>query len=95
MVQCARGTVAHLAVAITELRDALREHMRTRDVATDIHYPILDCDQPGWHDSPSRTVGDLVASRRSVPRLVSLPCFPGMTDPEVERVCDALQSFAA
>lgn len=93
MIRCERGTVAHLAVGLTEKRDELRAHLRERGVVTDVHYPILDIDQPGWSNVPSRTIGDLKASRTSVPRLFSLPCFPSLMEAEVDAVCDALASF--
>jgi aminotransferase EvaB len=88
------GTVAHLAVVMTEERDALRHHLESHDVATEIHYPILDCNQTGWHDLKSR-VGPtgLATSEASVQRILSLPCFPSMTDEEVDIVRDALATF--
>lgn len=86
-VRPASGTVAHLAVALTSSRDAFREHMSRRGIATDIHYPILDCDQPGWAGSPAP---ELPVSRASNREIVTVPCFPFMTDTEVSRVADAI-----
>ena len=87
------GHVAHLAVALCERRDALRDHLARHGVATEIHYPTLDCDQPGWphlaqaHDT-------LPVSRKSVARLLTLPCFPTMTDNEIDQVCRALGAWS-
>src|SRR5690606_5245413 len=47
-VRSDKGSVAQLAVALCDHRTALREHLGKRGIATDIHYPVLDCDQPGW-----------------------------------------------
>ena len=81
------GTVAHLAVGICQERESFRRFMDDHGVATAIHYPILDCDQPGWKHLPQRIgpVG-LNVSRRSVMDVVSVPCFPFMTDDEVSYV---------
>lgn len=87
------GTVAHLAVCLCQDRDALRAHMGERNIDTAIHYPILDCDQPAWRSFSSRSKDALLVSRRSVPRLATLPCFPFMTEGEVEIVLSALEAW--
>jgi dTDP-4-amino-4,6-dideoxygalactose transaminase len=90
----ATGTVAHLAVALCPSRDSFRQHMRERGIATDIHYPILDCDQTGWAGLAQRTApGGIPMSRRSVGQIVTAPCFPFMTEPEVERVTEAIAAW--
>lgn len=88
------GTVAHLAVVQTDHRGQLRDYLKAHGIATDIHYPVLDCDQPGWGDRPKRIgPSGLDVSRVSVNRILTLPCFPTMTEEEVARVCDALSAF--
>jgi dTDP-4-amino-4,6-dideoxygalactose transaminase len=37
----------------------------------------------------------LDVSRRSVKRILSVPCFPEMNDDEIAQVCDALGSYFA
>jgi aminotransferase EvaB len=93
-VEGAPGAVAHLAVALTANRPAFRQFMRDKGIATDIHYPVLDCDQAGWSGHPMR-IGPtgLTASRIAVPNIVTLPCFPEMTENEVSQVCDALTEW--
>ncbi len=74
----------------------LREHLTARDIATDIHYPILDCHQAGWSALPQRCApGGVAVAEASVPCLLTIPCFPGMTDDEVDTVCKALSSWTA
>jgi dTDP-3-amino-2,3,6-trideoxy-4-keto-D-glucose/dTDP-3-amino-3,4,6-trideoxy-alpha-D-glucose/dTDP-2,6-dideoxy-D-kanosamine transaminase len=88
------GSVAHLAVALCQRRDDLRRHLSNRAIATDVHYPILDCDQTGWSGIDSRIgPGGLERSRRSVAQLITLPCFPHMSDGEVSRVVEALRAW--
>lgn len=87
--------VGHLAVVLSDQRDDFVAYMRRQNISVDIHYPILDCDQPGWIGLPMRTDQEngLAASRRSIGRIVSLPCFPLMTEAEVSRVCVALAKW--
>jgi aminotransferase EvaB len=98
-VTLVRGTnegVAHLAIVLCEDRDGLKQHLADRKIQSDIHYPILDCDQPGWQALPQRLVaGGLPVSRRSVGRILTLPCFPTMTEEEIDRVCAALSGWSA
>ena len=87
-------SVAHLAVTLCSERDRFRDYMSEKGIATDIHYPILDCDQEGWRGLPQRVApGGIPTSRNSVARIVTVPCFPTMTDGEVERVIDALRAW--
>jgi aminotransferase EvaB len=90
----AANTVAHLAVFLVENREAFRRHCLDRAILTDVHYPVLDCDQPGWSTLPKRIAPrGLRQSQESVQKIVTLPCFPLMTDNEVARICDALRSY--
>ncbi|QND65749.1 erythromycin biosynthesis sensory transduction protein eryC1 [Mesorhizobium loti] len=89
------GAVAHLAVALCDDRDAFRAFMKERGVDTDIHYPVLDCDQVGWADLPMKGSENLAVSRASVSRLCSVPCYPDMTSDEIEQVCLALREWEA
>ena len=87
-------TVAHLAVFLVENRDAFRKHCLDHAILTDVHYPILDCDQPGWSTLPKRIAPlGLRQSLESVQKIVTLPSFPSMTDHEVARICGVLRTY--
>ncbi len=93
-VESAAGSVMHLAVVLAEDRDALRGHLAARGIASDVHYPVLDCDQPAWRGLPHRVApGGLPVSRASVGRLLSLPCFIGMTEAEIAHVARSVAEF--
>lgn len=84
--------VGHLAILVapdSSARDAMRAALQTRGIGTDIHYPILDCDQEGWRGQ-GRAVGDLAISRDATRRILSVPCFPELTDDEIGEVAEAL-----
>ncbi len=83
--------VAHLYVIRSPKRDGLREHLRAQGVASEIHYPIPDYRQPVF--------GDLYASIRLpntellAQEILTLPCYPEMTDEDVQRVIDAVNAW--
>lgn len=83
--------VAHLYVAYCDRRDALRAHLESLGVQTDIHYPVPDHRQPchqGAYDHVHLPVTEKLATTA-----LTLPCFPELTDEEVERVIDACNRF--
>ena len=83
--------VGHLAVMVTEDRSADVARLTAAGVSTDIHYPISDHHQPGWEGMVSRS--DLPNTDWLVPRILTLPCFPAMSDDEVDQVTGALASL--
>jgi dTDP-3-amino-2,3,6-trideoxy-4-keto-D-glucose/dTDP-3-amino-3,4,6-trideoxy-alpha-D-glucose/dTDP-2,6-dideoxy-D-kanosamine transaminase len=79
-------TVAHHVVVLSDERDALAAALAARGVETAVHYPWLVTEMPGLGVAPASTPS--AAARRD--RMLSVPCFPEMTDAEVEAVCVAL-----
>jgi aminotransferase EvaB len=87
--------VAHLAVARTTRRDEFREFLRSRGIATDIHYPITDDSQPIWQlGGRAFESEDLSETHAAVTEIVSVPCFPELSDAEVDRVETSLADFS-
>jgi dTDP-4-amino-4,6-dideoxygalactose transaminase len=82
--------VAHLCVVEVEDRPAVREALRTAGITTDVHFPVPDHLQPVWG---GRDFGPLPRTERLAARVLSLPCFPEMTDDEVDRVARALEAL--
>ena len=91
MLGDSRYTVAHHAVLVAPERAALAEHLATHGIATAIHYPYLLGDMPGLEVEGDATPN--ASGWRD--RILSLPCFPEMTDDEVDRVVSALRSWDA
>ncbi len=83
------GFVAHLFVVEADDRDALRDSLSRRGVATDIHYPLADHLQPAWASSEPV---QLPATERACARVLSLPCYPGISDGQVQQVIDAVSA---
>lgn len=83
--------VGHLYVARTTARDELQSHLAQSGVQSDIHYPTPDHRQPcfgGRHESDALPVTETLCGT-----VITLPCFPEITDEEVQRVIDACNRF--
>lgn len=85
--------VAHLCVAMHPEREALRAQLLARGVQTAVHYPVQDQQQVALADVPWRA-GDLVATRAATESVLSLPCYPELTDQEIDHVAQVLGELA-
>lgn len=85
--------VAHLYVIRTPNRDSLRRHLAGLDVGTDVHYPIPDHRQAVLQADYSNV--RLPMTERLAEEVLTLPCFPEMTDDEVAHVIDAVNGWSA
>lgn len=82
---------AHLYVARIQNRDALREFLKSEGVSTDVHYPVPDHKQAAY--TQPRVAGSMAVTDSSCSQLVTLPCFPGMTDEAVDTVIAAVKKY--
>ncbi|MGH8105067.1 MAG: DegT/DnrJ/EryC1/StrS family aminotransferase [Arenimonas sp.] len=83
--------VAHLYVINSPRRDALRNHLAARGIGTDIHYPMPDYRQALFS---GRFAGISLPNTEALcSSCLTLPCFPELTDDEVQRVIDACNQF--
>jgi dTDP-4-amino-4,6-dideoxygalactose transaminase len=84
--------VAHLCVLRTKQRAAMQRELLAAGVKTDIHYPVPDHHQASWRDIfPSDL--SLPETEAAAEEVLSLPCFPEMTEEEVLRVANSLRRF--
>jgi dTDP-4-amino-4,6-dideoxygalactose transaminase len=83
--------VAHLYVVRCGNRDSLAAHLSRHGIATDVHYPIPDHRQP-MHGGRYASVS-LPATEALCDRVLTLPCFPEMTDAEAQRVIEACNAW--
>lgn len=70
------------------VRQALIDGLNRLGIATGIHYPVLDFDQPA-HLLPARPV--LPESEIAVKKVLSLPLFPNLTRGEQRTVVDSFK----
>lgn len=83
--------VAHLYVVRVDQRDQFRAHLKDANIATDVHYPIpdhLQKVQQGAKQGPSLTNTESASHS-----IVTLPCYPGLTAVEVQKVIAGVRSF--
>lgn len=80
------GFVAHLAVLVTEDRDAAADALAGHGIRTQVHYPVPDHLQG---PTPSPQPG-LAVTERLAGQVLSVPLFPELRDDEVARIEDAL-----
>ncbi len=84
---------AHLAVAVTDNRDSLIEHLDSKSIANDIHYPVPDHLQVARTRYTNAEVARLPITERLAKQVLSLPLFPHLHPNEIGRVCDAITTF--
>ena len=82
--------VGHLYVLRCARRSALQAHLSSRGIDSDVHYPQPDHLQPAWRAALPRS---LPATEAAAAEVLSLPCHPALTDEELARVIDAVNSF--
>ena len=83
--------VAHLYVVRSRLRDALQAHLAAQGIGSDVHYPVPDHRQPAFRDLYASLT--LPHTERASNEVLSLPCFPEMTDDEVTRVAEVCNAW--
>ena len=83
--------VGHLYVARTSERSALQVHLHHAGIQSEIHYPIPDHRQPCFGERFLAIA--LPVTEALCDNVITLPCFPEITDEEVQRVIDACNQF--
>jgi len=56
-----------------------------------VHYPIADHRQPAWSDEYADV--RLPVTEHAVTHVLTLPCFPELTEHEIERICEVLRAL--
>lgn len=93
--RCAAGRehVYHLYVVRHPQRDRLREELGRAGIATGLHYPVPVHLQPAY--SRLRLgPGSFPHAESWAAEGLSLPMFPGMSDEQIDHVCEALLASA-
>jgi dTDP-4-amino-4,6-dideoxygalactose transaminase len=75
---CGPECAAHLYVVRTPHRDRLAQALAAAGIGTDVHYPVPDHLQESAGSAPA----PLPETERCCREVLTLPCFPEMTDEE-------------
>jgi dTDP-4-amino-4,6-dideoxygalactose transaminase len=83
--------VAHLYILRCLRRDALREALARCGVMTDVHFPVPDYRQRSVCQVLDRS-WQLPVTEESCDTVVSLPCYPELSDQEIKHVIGAVRA---
>lgn len=83
--------VAHLYVVQTSLRDQLRAHLKALGILSDVHYPIPDHMQAIGHKAYEQV--SLPITESLAQSILTLPCYLGMSDDQINHVVEAVNSW--
>jgi dTDP-4-amino-4,6-dideoxygalactose transaminase len=81
----------HLAVFRSPERDKVRAALADQGVASAVHYPLAISQQPAYRHLAHAECPNAEAWAAEC---VTVPCFPEMTDLEVDQVCAALSAVS-
>ncbi len=84
--------VAHLYVIKTSARDNLKRYLTETGIPNDVHYPIPDYQQPCYAHLFPKT--NKPVTEQQCAKVLTLPCFPEMTDTEADMIINAINSWA-
>jgi dTDP-4-amino-4,6-dideoxygalactose transaminase len=83
--------VYHVYAILAEKRDRLQEYLSSRDVHTNIHYPIPVHLQKAYTDLGYKE-GDFPVAEDACRKLLSLPLYPEMTTAQVDEVAENIKA---
>jgi dTDP-4-amino-4,6-dideoxygalactose transaminase len=83
--------VYHLYVIRVKNRDALQKKLSDQGISAGLHYPVPLHQQKAYIHLKHRK-GDFPITDKVAEDILSLPMFPGLTEEQVRRIVDAIQS---
>jgi dTDP-3-amino-3,4,6-trideoxy-alpha-D-glucose transaminase len=84
--------VYHLFIVRTPDRDALREHLDARGIASAVHYPF-PIHRTEAYAELGMSEGSLPVAERLAEEILTLPLFPTMSDRDISRIVEAVRAF--
>lgn len=87
----AQEYVAHLYVIRAARRDSLKQHLAEAGIPSDIHYPVPDYAQASCRHQFAGI--DQPITSRACAEVLTLPCFPEMSDDEIDMVIERVNSW--
>lgn len=84
--------VAHLAVLKFKNRIQLADYFANLGISTAVHYPVLDTKQEAYLNKGQTF--NLEKSENFIKEILTIPCFPEMTENEIAQVCQAIARFS-
>ena len=82
----------HLFVLASGERDSFRSHLESKEVGSQIHYPV-PVHLTGAFGHLDLPAGSFPVAEKLCSEVVSIPLFPELTRPEMDQVVEAVASF--
>jgi dTDP-4-amino-4,6-dideoxygalactose transaminase len=76
-------------------RDDLKAFLQSRGIGSLIHYPVPVHLQPAYQSRLPLGPGGLDRTEKAAREVLSLPMYPQLTGPQLDRVCDTILQWAA
>lgn len=86
--------VYHLYVIQVDDRDGLQKYLQENGIASGLHYPVPLHLQKAYGELGYKA-GDFPIAETAADRILSLPMFPELTEPQITYVCDKIKDFVA
>jgi dTDP-4-amino-4,6-dideoxygalactose transaminase len=86
--------VFHLYVIQLEGRDGVLSGLSARGIGAGIHYPVPIHLQEAYRER-GFGAGSFPVTEKAAKRILSLPMYPEMTEPDVRRVADSVRELSA
>lgn len=83
-------SVYHLYTVRCEKRDELQKHMAQKGIETQVHYPTPPHKQKAYKEWNHLS---LPITEHIAKTILSIPCNPALTNEEIDRIIEALNSF--
>ena len=83
--------VAHLYVIRTTNRHSLQAYLTQRGIATEVHYPLLDYQQPLLRSAYPHV--HLPVSEEAAGQILTLPCYAELTFDAIENSCEVINRW--
>jgi dTDP-4-amino-4,6-dideoxygalactose transaminase len=83
------GQGHYVYVIQTDRRDALRQHLESKGIGTNIHYATTTHQQPAF----SKWYTPCPVAEQTVAEILSLPCWYSMTQDEIDHVVSSVREF--
>jgi dTDP-4-amino-4,6-dideoxygalactose transaminase len=88
------GSVFQHYVIRSPHRDSLRDFLLENGVGTTVHYPAPDYLLSAQNQDPQQGFF-LAETENACAEVLSLPCYPELSTPEVERICELIKEKIA
>lgn len=84
--------VYHVYVVVVPDREALAAHLKSKGIATGVHYPMALNRQPAYERQGFKP-GQFPRAEKACAHMLSLPMFPGLLRDEADYVAECIREF--